>query len=177
MVMKHSLFFAIAGRRMLAFSIDWVLIAAWGGLMFGLVMFFTDGNPQKSTSPWLGQLIGFFAMTLPVVLYFSLTECSSLQASVGKRGMKLQVLDVQGHRLSFGDSLKRNAVKFLPWELGHLGAQQLFYAGEADPPLWVWGPLLASMLIPVWWFLTLLKTGRAPYDTWAGAEVSLRLNR
>lgn len=170
-------FLAITWRRVFAFSIDWILIAAWGGLLFGLVMFFTDGNPQKSSNPWIGQLLGFSVMTLPVVLYFSILECSSLLASVGKRVMRLQVLDVKGQSLSFGASLKRNAVKFLPWELGHLGAQQLFYAGDAAPPSWVWVPLIAANVIPVWWFLALLKTGRSPYDRWAGAEVSLRLHR
>ena len=168
------MFGAIALRRLGAFSVDWAVIALWGTALFGIVMLLTHGEPMASANPWMAQFLAFLCMTGPVILYFTFCECSSMQASLGKRVLKLRVLDEQGRRLRFASSLKRNLIKFLPWELGHMGAQQAFYAGEAGPALWVWVPLLASMIIPVLWFFQLLKNGAAPYDLWAGARVQLQ---
>lgn len=162
---------AAALRRVGAFSIDWLLIAAWGGTLFSVVLYLSDGEPPEGANPWIGQLVGFVSMTLPVLLYFTLCECSSFQATLGKRCLGLSVTSVDFGRLNFQHSLLRNALKFLPWELGHLGAQQMFFAGEAEPATWIWLPLLASMIIPVLWFLHLLRMGDTPYDGWAGARV------
>lgn len=158
-------------RRIGAFSVDWLLIAVWGGVLFAVVTYFAGGAPTKSANPWIGQLVGFVAMTLPVLLYFTLSECSSMQATLGKRVFGLSVVDGLLGRLSFQRCLLRNALKFLPWELGHLGAQQMYFAGSEDPAPWVWLPLLASMIIPVLWFLHLLRKGATPYDQWVGAAV------
>lgn len=59
-------------------------------------------------------------LTLPVWLYFALTEGSAWQASVGKKVRGLQVSQVDtGERLTWGQSLWRSGIKFLPWELAH----------------------------------------------------------
>ena len=150
--------------RLLAFLVDWLVIAAWGGLLFGGVMLLTGGTPPRLSGPWSAQGTGFLGMTLPVVLYFALAESSSARASLGKRG----------GRLPFRASLLRTAIKLAPWELGHTVAQQAAWSGEAGVPVWVWVPMAASFLGPVWWALSIAARGRAPYDRWAAARVVRR---
>jgi uncharacterized RDD family membrane protein YckC len=161
---------AIAGRRLLAFAVDWLVVALWGGVLFGAVMMATSGHPPRPENPWKAQMIGLLTMTLPVTLYFSLLESSAWRASIGKRALGLVVSSESGDRLSFGSALLRNAVKFLPWEFGHLVAQQAAFSGEAGLPVWVWGPAIVAFAGPVWWVIALIATGRTPYDRLASAR-------
>ena len=48
-------------RRLVAFAIDWMIIALWGGLLFGSVMLVTGGDPPRPQSPWTAQAISFMA--------------------------------------------------------------------------------------------------------------------
>ena len=157
--------------RLLAFSIDWVVIAAWGGLLFGIVMFLSGGEPQAFSNPWLFQGVGFLAMTLPVTLYFAIFESSNSGASIGKRVVRLRVRTSEGDQLTLGRSFLRNALKFVPWEMGHLVAQQSMFSGEDGVALWVYLPMSLSFLLPLWWFVSLFQKGKAPYDSWSGASV------
>jgi uncharacterized RDD family membrane protein YckC len=119
----------------------------------------------------VGQGIGFLSMTLPVLLYFAVSESSHLRGTLGKRTLELRVVAQDGQRLPFGRALLRNGAKFAPWELGHTVAQQAIFWGEAGPPAWVWLPMAASLLGPIWWIAGILVHGRAPYDRWARAWV------
>jgi uncharacterized RDD family membrane protein YckC len=47
-----------------------------------------------------------------LLIYWSLMESSRLQASLGKRAMRIQVMDKEGNRLTFGRALGRNVAKF-----------------------------------------------------------------
>jgi uncharacterized RDD family membrane protein YckC len=161
-------------RRLVAFCVDWLLIALWGSVLFGAVMALTGGRGTSVGDPWTSQAIGLVTMTIPVTLYFALTESSGWQASVGKRILRLRVTSASGERLSPGRSLLRNAVKFIPWELGHTVAQQAAFAGDARVPLWVWLISAVSFGIPLIWVITVLLRNRTPYDVWAGAAVSAR---
>lgn len=160
-----------AARRFLAFMLDWLVIAFWGGLLFAGVMVANGGDPQGPEGPWRAQGLGLLAMTIPVVLGFAVCEWSGLRATPGKRVLGLAVSDESGEKLSFGSALFRNLLKFLPWECGHTVAQQAIFAGEAGLSTWVWAPMVGAFLGPVWWIAAILMTGRAPYDRWAGSRV------
>jgi len=157
--------------RLLAFACDWLLIAAWGALWFVVIWWQSGGEPQGFSNPWLSQGVAFLAMTLPATLYFSLLEASPSGASLGKRALGLWVRSKSGGRLGLGRALLRNAIKFVPWELGHLVVHQAFYSGESGLPAWLYAPLALSYLLPLWWLVSLVRTGRTPYDVWAGARV------
>ena len=162
----------IAVRRLLAFAVDWfVLVVLWGGLVFGAVMIATGGNPPQPASPWAAQGISFLTMTLPFTLYLALCESSPMRASLGKRALGLVVSRETGGRLSFGSALLRNAVKFTPWEFGHMVAWQSAFAGGGGFPAWLWAPAAIAFGGPMWWLVALLAAGRTPYDRWAAAGV------
>jgi uncharacterized RDD family membrane protein YckC len=157
--------------RLCAFSVDWLLIALWGGALFGVVMFASGGSPPRPDSPWQAQGIGFVTMTLPVVLYFAVCESSVMRASVGKRVLGLVVTDETGARLSFRSAFLRNAIKFAPWEFGHTVAQQAVFSGEAGFATWVWVPAAIAFICPVLWVAGIVVRGRAPYDDLARTRV------
>ncbi|MBK8100448.1 MAG: RDD family protein [Planctomycetes bacterium] len=158
-------------QRLAAFAVDWLVVVLWGGVLFGVVMIVTAGEPGRPRSPWTGQALGFLSMTLPVLLYFAFGEVSAAQASLGKRALRLVVVDASRRRLSLPKALLRNAIKFVPWEAGHMVAQQAMFAGEAGPPAWVWGACAVAMGVPLWWSVALLRTGATPYDRWTATQV------
>lgn len=164
---------ALTGRRTLAFAVDWLVVASWGGVLFGVVMLATGGDPPRPSGPWSAQAIGLLTMTVPVTLYFALCECSASRASLGKRLLALVVSTETGDRLSFGAALSRNALKFLPWEFGHTVAQQAAFSGEGGFATWVWGPAVIAVAGPTWWLAAMIAKGRTPYDRWASALVGV----
>jgi uncharacterized RDD family membrane protein YckC len=163
---------AIAARRLSAFVVDWLIVAMWGGVLFGTVMLATSGNPPRPENPWTAQAIGFLTMTLPVTLYFALCESSTWRASIGKRVLALAVSSETGQRLSFGSALLRTSVKFVPWEFGHMVAQQAAFSGDNGVPAWLWGPMAIAFVGPLWWLVAMIATGRTPYDRLASAVVT-----
>jgi uncharacterized RDD family membrane protein YckC len=162
---------AIVVRRLLAFAVDWFVMVLWGGVIFGAVMITTSGNLPQWENPWHAQGIGFLTMTIPVILYFAVSESSAMRASLGKRVLGLVVSRETGGRLPFGYVLLRNVVKFTPWEFGHTVAHQAAFSGEEGFPAWVWGPATIALGGPVWWLVAMIGTGQTPYDRWALARV------
>ncbi|HEX7326237.1 MAG TPA: RDD family protein [Rhodanobacteraceae bacterium] len=165
--MLHS---GITARRLLAFCVDWLVIAVWGAALFAAVVVLHPGHLPRPGSAWHAEAIGFLAMTVPVVLYFSLAECSSAQATLGKRALGLRVLAHGGGRMSARAAFLRNGVKFAPWELGHVVANQAAFS-TVGVPAWAYLPMVFSFLLPAWWVASILVKGRAPYDAVASAQV------
>jgi uncharacterized RDD family membrane protein YckC len=126
--------------RLLAFALDYLILGGylllllWVGVT--LIGIFPGFSERVSANPLLGQLLGFVTVTLPVSLYFALSEASPRQSTWGKRRMHLQVVDTAGSRLSVARALLRTALKFIPWELAHTCIWQLTRAGY-DPAPWV----------------------------------------
>lgn len=111
-------------RRLAAFAIDCGFLAVYAAALFALSPFL---RPLFTSSPYSAELTGFLLLTLPFGLYFAICEASSWSASIGKRVMKLRVVDSStGKQLRFSQSLLRNAIKFLPWELAHLAIWHAF---------------------------------------------------
>jgi uncharacterized RDD family membrane protein YckC len=167
--MTHERILAV--RRVLAFGLDWCVIAAWAGVLLGAVMLAAQGYPPRPATPWASQVIGLLTMTIPVTLYFATCEASRWHGSLGKHVLGLVVTHESGERLSFGSALLRNGLKFVPWEFGHLVAQQAVYSGDAGLPVWVWGAAIVALAVPAWWGVTLIATGHTPYDRWTSTRV------
>ncbi|MEE4244201.1 MAG: RDD family protein [Kangiellaceae bacterium] len=164
----------IALHRFLAFAVDWLIIALWGSLLVGVVMWIYSAQPPAPSGPWHGQLIGFCSMTLPVVLYFSICEASAWRASIGKKVLSLRLIGSPEKPVAFSRVLLRNLIKFAPWELGHSVAQQAIFAGSSTAA-WLSVPMVLSLLVPVWWVVSIYLRGVAPYDQVVGISVVSRL--
>ena len=162
----------IAFRRFSAFGIDWLVIMVWAGVLFGIVMLSYSGKPPTPPGPWIGQAVGFFSMTLPVIFYFSICEASAWQATIGKRILSLSVVGSRTDRIPFSRILLRNLIKFAPWELGHLVAHQAIFSASSNIPNWVFAPMFLSFMIPLWWVISIFIRGDSPYDHIIGIRVT-----
>lgn len=133
--------------RVKAFAWDYPIIAVYLILLVATGSLLNRFFPQTAAglfgSPLRGQMVGFLLLTLPVSLYFALLEASEKQATLGKRRMKLRVVDIRGQRLSLARALGRTALKFIPWELAHTCIWQ---AGAA-PGLTTAGFVLVWVLV------------------------------
>jgi uncharacterized RDD family membrane protein YckC len=162
-------------RRLGAVGLDYLVVSAYLVVLV-LIGLAVSGNPGLADAlfggPLIGELVGFIVLTLPVTLYFGLSEASPRGATIGKRGLGLRVVTLEGERLSVGRSLVRSATKFLPWELAHAAVWQFAFAGPDDQ-------LLPTMLLVASWSivgvsvaLTLLDPRRRSlHDRVAGSIV------
>ena len=103
-------------QRIRAYLVDYIIMVAFGALLFATSSLLPAA---WFSTPNRAQLSAFFLLTLPVVLYFALSEASTWHASVGKRVVGVRVTTVTGHDPTLRTTLLRNAIKFLPWEIAH----------------------------------------------------------
>jgi uncharacterized RDD family membrane protein YckC len=147
--MTHS--YAGLWVRVWAFAFDYIAIALYlvvvTVLSLALGAVFPDIPRVLFGNPLSGQISGFFAITLPVTLYFGLLEASPWQASWGKRRKGLQVVRTDGGRLSGARSLGRTALKFIPWELAHTCIWQVSFAPQEPSMLITAGFVLVWVLV------------------------------
>ena len=161
---------SIVLRRIKAFAIDYLIILLYIGLLLATTLLVSrvfSVNIEKP-GPVSGQLIGFFTLTLPVILYFTISENSKKAGTIGKRTFHLQVVSNNFTKVRFGQLLIRNSVKFLPWEMAHFFVFRLFYfaRNNAQTPDWVLAGLIASQGIALLYLIYLIvnKNNRSLYE-------------
>ena len=172
--------FAKVWQRIVAFLLDYLIIAAYlvilviigVGLGFGPLR---SAFQAMFANPNISEFSAFLLLVLPVILYFTLFECSSWQATWGKRRRGLRVIDVHGARLSLPRSFVRSLLKFVPWELTHACLWRIpgWPLAPATPP-----PIITAGLVLVWvlvlaYLVSMLvsKKHQALYDWIAGTYV------
>jgi uncharacterized RDD family membrane protein YckC len=173
--------YAGVGIRLKAFLFDYLPIAAYIILLFGLTMALvwmmrSLGRPISwPTNPLVGDLIAFITLVLPVILYFTLQESSSRRSTWGKRKAGLLVVDVRRGTLTRWRAFTRSFLKFLPWQFAHTS---LFHwegwpFAPVEPTLMVLiGFGLVYLLVGIYIASALMsKKHRTPYDWAAGSYV------
>jgi len=170
---------AAASRRILAYLIDYLVIAIYFGVMTAL-SFLLRGMGVASNLSYVtlteklqGQAFAVLFFTLPVVSYCAVLESSGWQATIGKRRMGLQVVGIDGRRISLSTSFLRSVAKFLPWEIAHTGIWQVTGQPFLSPPGTLsWCAWCGSLMLALWWLASLfLGSRRAPYDWIAKTQV------
>ena len=162
-------------KRILAFLADYLVIVGYA-LILVLLVWMINGNDvwqKEYTSPFRGQLIGFFTFTLPVFLYFFMMENSNRRATLGKLLLKIHV-DLRhphpGRRI-----LIRNLLKFLPWEISHIGVHQIIFYSRNDLsiPIWIFLLLIIPEVIVLSYVFSMLwyKGRYTLYDIAAGTSI------
>ena len=158
-------------KRLLELLVDYVFIVAYLLLLlfinFGISLFIFKGIPEYTEIQ--AQLIATFFSVLPIMLIFSYLDYFK-KGSIGKRvaGLKLVYSNY-----SFSSSLLRNMIKFLPWQLGHIGVIHGMYS-EFDMSSLILangGILLAFVLLLMGLFR---KDQRHLGDLIAGTKVELQ---
>ena len=106
-------------KRMIELLFDYLFILAYLALLFLVSMLFYiiffNGIPEftEIQSHWLV----FFTSVLPITLLFTFLDYTN-NGSFGKVKAGLQLVY---QKKTVQASLIRNTIKFLPWQLGHMG--------------------------------------------------------
>ncbi len=172
--------FANVWQRIGAFLLDYLIIAAYLVLLIIISVGLGFGPLQSVframfANPNVSEFSAFLLLVLPVILYFAVFECSSWQATLGKRRMGLRVIDTHDARLNFPRSLARSLLKFLPWELTHACLWRIpgWPLAPSTP-----SPVITAGLVLVWilvgaYLVSMLvsKKHQALYDWIAGTFV------
>ncbi|WP_377892265.1 RDD family protein [Alkalihalobacillus sp. R86527] len=169
-----SLSYSAFRDRIFAFLIDYLLIALYGVFVVGTlsVILRPYVKPLFTSSPELAELTGFVMITLPVSLYFIVSECSKWQGTLGKRKMGLRVCDKRGHRIGIGRSVRRTVVKFLPWEVAHFAIWRIMLPSDFSDSIIYF--LLVAVNVTVLFYLFIPFTNKRRkniYDWIAGTVV------
>jgi hypothetical protein len=160
-------------RRLVAFCLDYTIIAIYALLLFGISKVM---NLEKMTStPISGQLLGFVSLTLPVFLYFFLTEKSESRATIGKRVMNISIRSKTENAEK--RILLRNILKFLPWEIAHTGVHCVVFFSKSQNivPFWIWILLILPQLITIAYLFSIVisKGESSIYDSISKTKVKI----
>ena len=113
-------------KRMIEFLFDYLFILAYLALLFlGSMLFyiiFFNGIPEFTEIQ--SQCLAFFTSVLPITLLFTFLD----YAKNGSFGKAKAGLELVYQKKTVQASLIRNIIKFLPWQLGHMGTIHGFYS-------------------------------------------------
>ncbi|RKQ30004.1 RDD family protein [Oceanobacillus halophilus] len=150
--------------------VDFVVILAYLLLLLiinlGIIYFILDGIPEYTEMQT--QLIAAFTSVIPIILLFSYLDYFK-SGTVGKRVSGLKLIYKKRRFIS---SLTRNIIKFLPWQLGHIGVIHGMYSDFSITSIVIMnsGTLLGLILL----FMGLSsKDKRHLGDLLAGTKVEL----
>lgn len=159
-------------KRIFAWMIDWTIILLYAGAVFGVTMALSSFGVVSigAIHPVKGQIIGFFSLTVPIVLYCILLEAGTRHATLGKRIMKIEVTAEQ---LTVREIVIRNILKFIPWEVAHAGVLWVNYINTPQTPLWIWLLLIIPQVLVIAYFISVIATkgSRSLYDMVVGTSV------
>jgi uncharacterized RDD family membrane protein YckC len=150
--------------------LDYFIILIYIGLLVGTTLSVSAIFHLKlsNVDPVIGELIAFATLTLPVILYFVISENSKHAGTIGKRKMGVQIVNNTLARASIGQLLIRNCIKFLPWELAHFFIYRLFYFNSITEtaPEWVLTGLIVSQGLAIIYLLFIIftKDNRSVYE-------------
>ena len=113
-------------KRMIELLFDYLFILAYlvflflGSILFYIIFF--NGIPEftEIQSQWLV----FFTSVLPITLLFTFLDYTK-NGSFGKAKAGLRLVY---KKKTVQASLLRNTIKFLPWQIGHMGTIHGFYS-------------------------------------------------
>lgn len=174
--LKENPKLSVPWRRIAAFFVDYFafmvpFLAVLSLVAWALFSFEVDPMPE---SAWLKHGIMLVLLTLPIVLYFALCESSSRQGTLGKRLMRVAVVNDAGERASLSHTTIRAVAKFLPWEVFHA----IYWHWEGWPTNPAAPTTLQIVGLAVGWFAVagylislFIQRGRTPYDWVAGTVV------
>ena len=170
-VRKYEKMKKLIFRRLIAYGLDYIIVVAYALFLFGVTVLLNVN--ELALTPVSGQFLGFISLTLPVFLYFFLSERGSRSATIGKRIMNISVCSQSdnGNPRIF----QRNILKFLPWEIAHTGVHWIvFYSKyENDVPIWVWTLLILPQIIMVIYLFSIIasKGESSIYDKIANSRI------
>lgn len=122
--------------RLKAFMFDYMLIFVYLILLFLINMFIFPSLQNFFTSSLItAQFTGFLMVTLPITIYFIISDSKIGGHSFGKKVVGIKVIGPHGEAASVIRITCRTMIKFLPWELSHFLVYRLVHIDDADVPV------------------------------------------
>lgn len=114
-------------KRMIELLFDYLFILAYLILLAlgSFVYYLIFQNGMQQPTEFESQSITFFTSVLPITLIFTYLDYIK-NGSFGKKKAELQLVY---QKKTVQSSLIRNAIKFLPWQIGHMSAIHSVYSG------------------------------------------------
>lgn len=163
---------AHVARRVAAYLLDIVILVAVLAPLGWAVQRVLGIEARTGPEVWRVILIN---MSLPMWLYFTLSEQSAWGGTIGKRVLGLRVTTRQGERIGLWRALGRTAIKLLPWEMAHTFAFALSPQIGDSSPVQSIGLIAANVLTVVYLAVTAATGGRrSVHDLIMGTEVARR---
>lgn len=122
-------------RRILAYCIDILfvyvfLVAALQLIFFAQIRQLFIASEDWFRSGWNTEVYSLLTISLPIWLYFILSEISPWQATIGKHLLKVQTVNINTkNKISVKQSILRTFFKLLPWEIAH-------FTNNIPAPMW-----------------------------------------
>ncbi|TDL32690.1 RDD family protein [Jeotgalibacillus sp. S-D1] len=160
--------------RFKAFMIDYLFILAYLiGLFLVNLLLFPSLKELFNGSLIKAQFSGFLLVTLPVSLYFIISDSVIGGQSFGKKKTGIRVVDDKGAALSVLHGAFRTILKFLPWELSHYLVYRLIYTAGGEVPLnyYLIGGLVYALMFAYILTAIFTKKKRSLYDLVAKTQV------
>jgi uncharacterized RDD family membrane protein YckC len=158
-------------QRVAAFMWDYLIIVGYIVVITG-VLWLVRAPEWLFINRVQSQVSGILVLTIPVTLYFAISESSARQATWGKTRQALTVADKNGNRIQFGKAFARAALKFAPWEIAHTLIWEISYFPETNPILINTGFALVYGLIGLnLASLLMTKTRQTIYDLITGTYI------
>ena len=106
-------------KRMNELLFDYLIIITYLGILFlcAITYYYIVFNGVPMQTEFQAQTLTFFISVLPIMLYFTFLDYAK-NGSFGKSKAGLRLVY---QKKTIQASLIRNFIKFLPWQLGHMG--------------------------------------------------------
>ena len=113
-------------KRMIELLFDYLFILAYLVLLFlgSMFIYIISFNSIPEFTEIQSQCLVFFTSVLPITLLFTFLDYTK-NGSFGKAKAGLQLIY---KKKTVQASLIRNTIKFLPWQIGHMGTIHGFYS-------------------------------------------------
>ncbi len=122
---------------------------------------------------WNMELYVLASISLPVWLYFTYFDSNRAKGTIGKRIMKLSVVNKENEKINLGKSFKRTILKLSPWEIAHMGIifpVPMYFEDEPTIRLFT---IVGILLFAIYVISILANTNRQSiYDQLIGTKVS-----
>ena len=157
-------------QRFKEFIIDYIMIVIFLMGVFAVmaIIYFGLLGEIPTFKLYQAQLLAAFGSVIPIVLIFAHFDMK--QGTIGKQKAGFQIYY---QKKTYGLSVLRNSIKFLPWQIAHMGVIQGIYDGFH----WLAMSLLyGSILLGLTMFLMgiLRRDKRSLYDFIAKTQVQLK---
>lgn len=120
--------YASAGRRLVAWVIDRLIVGAIIAILFRWNFAHYNYDSWLDIHFWDWN-IGLSAMSQFIILalYNAGMEATRYQGSVGKIALGIKVIGLNGERLTFSKALLRNLSKFISWAILCIGYAMIVF--------------------------------------------------